>query len=201
MPIFNFEIFLTAFSLIFLAELGDKTQLMVITLTAQKGTPLRIGIASSLGISLVAIIGIVIGYFFSLIISAFWIKIAGAIIFLVFGVYTTIKLTRKENDQGEEPESGRDNKNRIFIFAFLNVFLMEFGDKTQIMTITLTATYFAPVEVGIGAILALSSLCFIGAYLGGLISEKIPQKWIDGGVAIFFLVVGVILILEAFLVL
>jgi putative Ca2+/H+ antiporter (TMEM165/GDT1 family) len=206
-PLFNIEAFLSALGLIFLAELGDKTQLMVVTIAAQKGTPFRIGVASSLGISLVAIIGIIIGFFFSIFISPFWIKIVGAIIFLAFGIYTLIKLKINEKKQEIEekplvdPEKiGKENR-KIFLLAFFNVFVMEFGDKTQIMTITLTATYFAPVEVGLGAILALSSLCFIGAYLGGLISKKLPQKWIDLGAAIFFIVMGIILIIEALLIL
>ena len=71
------------------------------------------------------------------------------------------------------------------------------GDKTQIMTITLTASYIAPFEVGLGAVLSLSLLCFIGAYLGGWISKKLPKKWIELGTGVFFIIMGVLLLLEA----
>lgn len=77
---------------------------------------------------------------------------------------------------------------------------MEFGDKTQIMTITLSANYIAPIEVGLGAVLSLSSLCFIGAYLGDFISKKLPKKWINLGAGLFFIVFGVLLLIEAFLI-
>ncbi|MBD3228562.1 MAG: hypothetical protein GF329_10275 [Candidatus Lokiarchaeota archaeon] len=50
--IFNIKSFLVSLSLIFLAELGDKSQPMMITLAAKKGNPFIIGLGSSIGISL-----------------------------------------------------------------------------------------------------------------------------------------------------
>jgi putative Ca2+/H+ antiporter (TMEM165/GDT1 family) len=202
---FNVEAFLMSFGLIFLAELGDKTQLMVITLSAQEKSPLRVGISSSIGISLVAIIGIILGFSASVFIPIFWIKIAGVLIFFVFGVITVIKFKRTQNqvENGEESmqesEESRVKIKNKFLFPMISVFLMEFGDKTQIMTITLAANYVAPIEVGLGAILSLTLLCFIGAYLGDLISKKLPKKWIDLGAGIFFVIMGVFLLVEAIL--
>ncbi|MFX1452892.1 MAG: TMEM165/GDT1 family protein [Promethearchaeota archaeon] len=189
--------------LILLAELGDKTQLMVVTLSAQKESPFKIGLSASIGISCVAIIGILIGYIFSIAIPSFWIKLGGVIVFFIFGIYTLIKYKdvesqpeiQDEND-GESLGYSRIKINNPYILTFLSVFLMEFGDKTQIMTITLTANYLAPIEVGLGAILALTSLCFIGAYLGELISKKISKKWINIGAGIFFIVMGLIILIE-----
>ncbi len=188
---------------------------MVITLAAQKGSPLKIGLASSLAISLVAIIGIIIGYFFAIFISILWIKVAGAVIFLIFGSLTIVQLILN-HQKSKNPDEGVINSEdsidtskintlkeekgkRVLIFAFINVFIMEFGDKTQIMTITLAATFFAPFEVGLGAILSLSSLCFLGAYLGGIISKKLPKKWVNLGAALFFILMGIILLIEVLL--
>jgi len=202
MAIFNFEVFLISFGLIFLTELGDKTQLMVITLSAQEKSPFRIGISSSIGISLVAIIGIIVGFSASIFIPIFWIKIVGVLIFFIFGIITLIKVKRTQGqiETDEESTIQEPKERRIknkFVFTMVSVFLMEFGDKTQIMTITLAANYMAPLEVGLGAILSLSSLCFIGAYLGNFISNKLPKKWIDLGAGIFFIVMGVILLIDA----
>lgn len=201
---FNFEAFLIAFGLIFLAELGDKTQLMVITLSAREKKPFLIGVAASIGISLVAIIGIIVGISFTYFIPIIWIKIFGVVIFFLFGSYILIKLYRDQHhldkegrEDSELAKKSRINIKNMFLFSLVSVFLMEFGDKTQIMTITLTASYIAPFEVGLGAVLSLSLLCFIGAYLGGLISKKLPKRWIELGTGVFFIIMGVLLLLEA----
>ncbi len=200
---FNLEAFLISFGLIFLAELGDKTQLMVIALSAREKKPLKIGVAASIGISLVAIIGILLGISFTYFIPLIWIEIFGIIIFFLFGAFTLVKFYRDQNhsnieggEDSELPKKSQIKIKSVFFFSLLSVFLMEFGDKTQIMTITLTANYIAPFEVGLGAVLSLSLLCFIGAYLGGLISKKLPKKWIELGTGVFFIIMGILLLLE-----
>ncbi|NVM53976.1 MAG: TMEM165/GDT1 family protein [Candidatus Helarchaeota archaeon] len=201
---FNFEAFLISFGLIFLAELGDKTQLMVITLSTHEKSPFWVGFSSSIGISLVAIIGIILGFSASIFIPIFWIKIVGVIIFFVFGIFAFKKIKKNRNrfeieeeDTVQVQDKSQTKINSKFFLPMLSVFLMEFGDKTQIMTITLSANYLAPIEVGLGAILSLSSLCFIGAYLGEFIARKLPKKWIDLGSGIFFIIMGIIILIES----
>ena len=202
MSFFNFQIFFISFGIIFLAELGDKTQLMVITLAAREKSSFKIGLATSIGISLVVIIGIIIGFFLNLLIPNFWIKLIGIIIFLIYGIYTLI--LAKKNDQETQidveeeisTKKSRFNISNTFFIALGSIFIMEFGDKTQLMTISLTANYVLPLEVGLGAILALCSLCFLGAYLGELISKKVKKRWIDLAGGILFIVIGIIMIFE-----
>ncbi|NHI94755.1 MAG: TMEM165/GDT1 family protein [Candidatus Lokiarchaeota archaeon] len=203
MSYFNFQIFLISFGIIFLAELGDKTQLMVITLAAKEKSSFKIGLATSIGISLVVIIGIIIGFFLNLFIPNFWIKLAGIIIFLIFGIYTLIMVKKNDENLDEKQENdeliskkSRFNISNTFLFALSSIFIMEFGDKTQLMTISLTANYSLPIEVGLGAILALSSLCFLGAYLGELISKKVKKRWIDIAGGTLFIIVGIIMVFE-----
>ncbi len=72
-------------SLVFLAEMGDKTQLAVILLSAQSGGYLEVFIGASLGLTFVTIIGVIIGQklrHFPL----EKIKIAGSILFIIIGV-------------------------------------------------------------------------------------------------------------------
>ncbi|MHA1264754.1 MAG: TMEM165/GDT1 family protein [Candidatus Helarchaeota archaeon] len=206
MVMFNFEVFFIVFGLVFLAELGDKTQLMVIALASRENTPLKVGIATSIGISLVAIIGIALGLSVALFIPIIWIKLVGVVVFFVFGgiILLNFYKNRKKGEIEEESEFEFHKKSKIkvknvFLFSMLSVFLMEFGDKTQIMTITLTANYASPLEVGLGAVLSLCLLCFIGAFIGGFISKKLPRKWIELGTGIFFFVMGVLLLIEALL--
>ena len=206
MSFFNFQIFFISFGIIFLAELGDKTQLMVITLAAKEKSSFKIGLATSIGISMVVVIGIVIGFFLNLFIPNFWIKLFGIIIFLIYGSYTLIMVkkndeeTQLEKDKNETlSNNSRFNISNTFFLALGSIFIMEFGDKTQLMTISLTANYVLPLEVGLGAILALCSLCFLGAYLGELISKKVKKRWIDLAGGILFIIIGIIMIFEMIL--
>ena len=216
MNIFNIYALLFTFGIIFISELGDKTQLMVITLAAKSNNPLKVGIGSSIGITLTVIIGVIIGFVFSIFINPFWIKIIGSTIFLVFGIISLINLYKNKYKTPNLDLQTNSNHNKIindeqkslkidkiikneFLFSLVNVFIVEFGDKTQIMTITLAANYNAPIEVGLGATLALCTLCLIGAFLGSLISKKIPKKWVTLITSIMFIFIGIIMLLEAFL--
>jgi len=111
--IFNFEAFLVSLGLILLAELGDKTQLMVVTLSAQKQSPFKIGLSASIGISCVAIIGIFIGYIFSIAIPSYWIKLGGVIVFFIFGIYTLIKYKDDESQVDIQDENSRNRGRRV----------------------------------------------------------------------------------------
>jgi Ca2+/H+ antiporter, TMEM165/GDT1 family len=53
--------FWTAFGTLFLAEMGDKTQLAVITIAAQTRSPLSVFLGAALALALVSLIGVVVG--------------------------------------------------------------------------------------------------------------------------------------------
>ena len=58
----------------------------------------------------------------------------------------------------------------------VSVGLMEFGDKTQVATITLAALYDSPFSVAAGAILAQGMLMIVGAFIGSRLLGKIQKR-------------------------
>lgn len=82
----NWSIFATVFFLIFLAELGDKTQLAVISSTAATKKPLEVFLAASLAMALVTFLGVVGGNVLLRILPGFIFKKVGAILFLIMAV-------------------------------------------------------------------------------------------------------------------
>jgi putative Ca2+/H+ antiporter (TMEM165/GDT1 family) len=74
--------------------------------------------------------------------------------------------------------------------TFAIVALAEFGDKTQIAVVSLSAKH-RPRSVFIGAILALALVGGISALIGGAIAPFIPAFWIGLGAGISFLIFGV----------
>jgi len=80
------KIVTTSFLLIALAELGDKTQLAVIALSAKYDAPIQVFLGAMLAFALLTALGVVFGKIISRYISARYIKIGASLIFIAFGV-------------------------------------------------------------------------------------------------------------------
>lgn len=85
-----------------------------------------------------------------------------------------------------------------YIAGFGFIFLMELGDKTQLLTITLAFVYPYPIEVWLGAFLALTFLAWIGGFFGDLIARKIPKFQLKLLSVIIFIFVGILIIVTFF---
>ena len=82
----DWRVFLTTFGVIFLAEMGDKTQLAAMTLAAQTKRPWAVLIAASLALACVSAIGVVVGGVLSHYLPLEWIKRVASVAFIVIGV-------------------------------------------------------------------------------------------------------------------
>lgn len=82
----NWKIFTATFLLIFLAELGDKTQLAALTLSAKEKTALTIFVAAVLGFALSTLIAVVLGTFGAKIIPTPIIEKVSAMVFIIIGL-------------------------------------------------------------------------------------------------------------------
>lgn len=82
----DWRIFLTTFGVIFLAEMGDKTQLAAMTMAAQTKRPWTVFIGSALALTAVSAIGVVVGSVVGNYIPLIWVKRAAAVAFIIIGV-------------------------------------------------------------------------------------------------------------------
>jgi len=82
----DWRVFITTFGVIFLAEMGDKTQLAAMTMSAQTKRPWVVLIGASLALVCVSAIGVAVGGVLSQYVPLEWIKRAAAIAFIVIGV-------------------------------------------------------------------------------------------------------------------
>jgi putative Ca2+/H+ antiporter (TMEM165/GDT1 family) len=82
----DWRVLLTTFGVIFLAEMGDKTQLAAMTMAAESKKPWVVFIAASLALTCVSAIGVLVGGTLGHYLPLVWIKRAAAIAFIVIGL-------------------------------------------------------------------------------------------------------------------
>lgn len=82
----DWRVLLTTFGVIFLAELGDKTQLAAMTMAAQTKKPWAVLIGASVALACVTAIGVAVGGVLGHYIPLDWVKRVAAVAFIVIGV-------------------------------------------------------------------------------------------------------------------
>lgn len=178
----DFTPFLTTFSLIALAELGDKTQLAVIALSARYDRK-KVFTGVILAFALVTGLGVVVGDMIFKFIPQEWVRIMAGLLFVAFGAL--ILLSKEECEPGETFSIG----NPLFS-VFSMIALAEMGDKTQLSAITLVAKYDSPYLVFGGALLALCLISLVGIFLGKMLCEIVPLSKIKLGAGLLFILFG-----------
>jgi Ca2+/H+ antiporter, TMEM165/GDT1 family len=81
----DLRVLLTTFGIIFLAEMGDKTQLAAMTMAAQTKRPWAVFIGASLALAAVSGLGVIVGGLIGDYVPLVWIKRAAAIAFILIG--------------------------------------------------------------------------------------------------------------------
>src|SRR3990170_5798279 len=111
----------TSFALVALAELGDKTQIAVITLSSRFKV-FSVFVGAMLAFLVTTGVAVAIGDALTLVLPTFWIRVAAAILFLVFGVYTIASVILKRDEA--EFKAKKETRNGVYS-SFSLVLLME----------------------------------------------------------------------------
>ena len=88
-------LFFTTFVTIFLAEMGDKTQLTTITLSSSTNKPVAVFIGSSLALILATLLGALAGGSIANLIPDFILKLLSGIVFLILGINILLQRDKK----------------------------------------------------------------------------------------------------------
>ena len=169
-----------SFAVVFVAELGDKSQLMAMTFALRyRWWVVLSGILFAT--TAVHLVSVAIGHYLGVAIPATAISIVGGIAFLIFGAWT---LRGDSLDDDEQSKAGRVARS-AFLAVTSAFFLAELGDKTMLATITLaTDNNWAGVWIGstVGMVAADALAIVIGAVLG----RHLPDNAIRYGAAALF---------------
>lgn len=207
-------ILVIVFGILFLGELGDKTQLIVFNLALEHKKAYKVGIGATLGFAAIVTLGVFIGAVITAFIPLTVISIISGIVFIVIGLLEARHLKAlhkehlalKEGNNSDKEENKEDVfpskldklKNNPYLAGFAFIFLMELGDKTQILTITLASIYPYPFEVWLGSFLALVTLAWMGVFFGAAIAKKIPKFHLKLISVIIFIFIGILILITSF---
>ena len=194
----SIEVFLTTFLLLTISELGDKTQLAIIILTAKSRKPVIVFVAAMTGFILINGVGVLIGQIIVQFVPYLFIRFSTGIIFIVFGVILLVKSKNISDEKINDESLMLDQHSSLFLTAFSFVALAELGDKTQIITILLVANYQLPFVVLLGVLSGLALVSGIGVLVGESFSRIISPKMLHIISGIIFIVFGLLTLFGVF---
>ena len=185
-----------SFLLVFVSELGDKTQLLVLSFSSKtnvKNILLGVALGSFFSHGIAIIFGSTLGILNN---ESFQhlLKFITYSSFILFGIFSFISMNKKE----KENSTGIVNKiinmklNYTLIIA-LSIIVGEFGDKTFLASIGLGIQYpFYKVSLIIGAILGMVISDLIAIVFGKLLMNKISDKNVKIVSGLLFIIFGII---------
>jgi len=86
----DFKVMLTTFGMIFLAELGDKTQLATLSFAAESKSGLPVFLGSAAALILTSLLAVVFGSFINRFVPAAYIRIGAGVLFVILGGWMLI---------------------------------------------------------------------------------------------------------------
>lgn len=196
--------FLITFTLVFFAELGDKTQLLVLSFSAKnkiKNILLGVAIGTLLSHGFAILFGSKIAYFSSDDFQ-FYLKIFTYSSFVLFGIWGFLSNKLQHNNMSESSSDSCSSKSKFlqrFCCLKLNYVLMvafcilvgELGDKTFLASLSLGFEYpNAKLPLILGSICGMVMSNFIAIFCGRLLGNHFKQSFIEFLSNITFIIFG-----------
>jgi putative Ca2+/H+ antiporter (TMEM165/GDT1 family) len=180
-----------SFGVIFVAELGDKSQLMAMTF-ATRFRPLPVLVGITIATAVVHLVSVGVGYWLGAAMPTGWISLIGGLAFLGFGAWTLRGDTLTDKERGRAEHA----THTAIVAVGTAFFLAELGDKTMLATIAL-ATRYGWFGTWLGSTLGMVVADALAIVVGRLLHRHLPEKTIKYGAAALFFIFGSWLLIEA----
>ena len=184
------DAFLLSFAVIFVAELGDKSQLMALAFATRYRWP-----AVLLGISIATLFvhagSVLLGSVVALALPTRVISVLAGVAFFVFAAWTL----RGDALGAADEARARRSAGSVVLAVGVAFFLAELGDKTMLATITLATTQ-DPIGTWLGSTAGMVVADAIAIAIGAVLGTRLPERAIRIGAALSFVVFGAILVAQ-----
>ena len=182
--------FVIALFMVFIAEMGDKTQLVALAFATRYAarTVLAGVFVATL---LVHLFSVVLGELVGITLPIFWVKLLAGVAFLGFGWWTLRGDEFTETDQLAERSVGP------MLTVATTFFLAELGDKTMLATVTIASQQHDFVGVWLGSTVGMVVADGLAIILGKVLGKQLPETAIKYSAAAIFIVTGAVTLLDA----
>ena len=175
----DWTLFFSTFSVIFVAELPDKTALATV-LMATRGRPPAVFTGVALAFLVQTLVAVAFGSLIGLLPRS-WVRVGAGLLFLGFAAHTWFA-GRHHNDLSVRAASD-DPANQPFFksawSAFVVIFIAEWGDLTQLATASVAAHYREElITVFAGALCALWCVSAIAIFVGSRLGHLLEGQWL-----------------------
>jgi len=184
------DAFLLSFGLIFVAELGDKSQLMALTFAARYRA-VTILLAITAATAVVHLVSVLFGAAVGAALPTEAISVVAGLAFIGFAAWT---LRGDELADDEVARAARATRS-VFMTVALAFFLAELGDKTMLATVTL-ATDNGIFGTWLGSTLGMVAADALAIVVGQQLGARLPERVVKIGAAATFVVFGLLLIFD-----
>ena len=162
----NLAVVAAVFPVIFLGELPDKTMFASLVM-ATRGRPFAVWLGATAAFAVHVVIATTVGVLLIDILPHGAVELAVALTFFAGAGFALYDGLRGGDDQEQmDPGTAVMRRRRSAMTTFVMVFLAEWGDLTQVLTVNLAARYHSPWSVGTGALLAMAAVAGV-AVAGG----------------------------------
>ncbi len=177
-----------AFTAVFIAEFGDKSQLVSLTM-ACRYPPLHVLAGAMAAFTVLIGLAVVVGGVIAFTVPHTVVALVSGLVFVVFGVSGYIR--------PYEPHKSTDGKAG-FLQSMVMIFVAELGDKTQVATVLLAAGSGYPLAVFVGAMAAMLLNHLLAVFLGSRLINLVDPRLVKNIGALLFIVFGLIMIVMGF---
>jgi len=181
------EALLVSTSIVALAEMGDKTQLLSFVLAAKLKRPVPIVLGILFATLANHFLAGWIGAWLATLVSPTTLRWTIAASFVAFGLWAL------KPDELEEDRQLRGAG--VFLTTLVAFFLVEMGDKTQLATVALAARYPSLVAVVLGTTLGMMIANVPAVYMGEALAHRVNMKWMRWVAAALFVLLGALTLL------
>ncbi len=185
--------FLLSCGIIFVAELGDKSQLMAMTF-ATRFRARTILLAITLATAAVHLVSVLIGAAAGAALPTKAIAIAGGVAFLGFAAWT---LRGDELDESDLERAASSSQRSVLATVGTAFFLAELGDKTMLATIAL-ASDNGLLGTWLGSTVGMVAADGLAIVAGQHLGRRLPERTVRIGAATLFVIFGVGLLIDGF---
>ena len=188
------QAFIVSTSVVALAEMGDKTQLLSLILAARYRKPMPIVLGILVATLLNHAIAGALGAWLSSLMRPEVLNWVMAAAFIAMGLWILVPDKLDEDDVAVPKQ-----QMGVFFATVVAFFLAEMGDKTQFATIALAAQYSDVLSLVLGTTLGMMMANAPAVYLGNRFAQRLPTKIIHMIAAIIFIAIGVLTAVKAWL--